>query len=180
MDARADLHPAVRRREARRRCVIRGGVEPHSGRRARARSVGHRVTIPRAFRRHFRSGTPAVTAPSRRKRDDVRPSPAHAFRRGAAFNSASTAQAGSPVRGLAGRRVASYCKEAEPKVGGGAQNTTARGQDKSAQGAARSVVCFYSYFSPIWQCSTSMHNVRLTTNPLLQLSFPHGVVLGDG
>ena len=61
-----------------------------------------------------------------------------------------------------------------------AKHARLRGQDKRAQGAARSVVCFCFRFSLIRQCAASARNVRAIINTLLRRSFPHTAEAGDG
>ncbi|WP_181902937.1 hypothetical protein [Methylovirgula ligni] len=63
---------------------------------------------------------------------------------------------------------------------GDEQAPTERGQDKSRQCAARSGVCFSRVFSLFGQCAPDPRNVRVDTNSLLRLSFPHIAEAGDG
>jgi hypothetical protein len=60
------------------------------------------------------------------------------------------------------------------------QQSTERGRDKRAQGAARSVGCFCFRFSPIRQRAVSVRNVRAIISTLLSLSFPHIAEFSDG
>ncbi len=55
-----------------------------------------------------------------------------------------------------------------------------RGQDKSRQCAARSVVCFYLVFPSLPQRLPRPPNVRAGINALIRLSLSHIAQIGDG
>jgi len=59
-------------------------------------------------------------------------------------------------------------------------STTARGQDKSRQGAARSGCCFSKVFLPFRQGVPAPRNVRADIKVLLTLRFSHIAEAGDG